>query len=651
MKKIKRRKTLKRLLFVALLLLTALFGWRGDRARAGEPVENPDSCYGVCAHLSGDSLAPEKLKLMSEIGIRWARADVSWGTVDQETGTYQFETFDRLFEEAERNGVCLLPILSQKSEKKPTSDYLKPWGDYIRATVERYKEKHRYWEVVNEPNLDMLHGPELPPREYAKLLKEAYRIIKGVDPELIVVHGGLAGTPCGYLSEEFSEVSDDFFDVMNVHCYRGGMRTRESIEWFEGDIRRVRELLDRNGAKDKPIWITETGWSALPEFGEMYNMLFKFGLRKIFGPDTVSTLGYLWDKQYGPSQIYQSKSLARMLPTDHAVELSLDDLAGITPEKCAAILLPPGEAIPSPRFDDLFEYVRQGGFLIQFGGIPFRHEVEQNAGGVWIEKAEEAPETFRKRFALAATSHTIDAQAPKIAINRVPKAIWPLMDSRLHAMIDGFGDTYQSTRFLSPKYFEEAESATIVLTAENGDFSAPTVAIVQPAGCRGGIFVGTINELETTNICTLENQAVYLPQNILIARTAGAAKVFWYEFQSTERNPVDKESFFGLTHADLSPKPAFAAYRTLISAIPDGSSPPKRRFIGDAVAVDWTLPDGRHGYAFWTPNGETTVSVRFDGKIESAFDYLGSEVTLDGTAAELSVSPKVLYVITSGEKK
>ena len=641
---------MKRVLFVMISFGAAFFSWGVDGARSGEPVENPDSAYGVCAHLSGDTLAPEKLKLMSEIGIRWARADVSWGTADKETGSYQFETFDQLFEEAERNGVCLLPILSQKDEKKPTSDYLQAWGNYIRATVERYGAKHRYWEVVNEPNLDMLHGPELPAREYAKLLKEAYRIIKEADPELIVVHGGLAGTPCGYLSEEFAEVSGDFFDVMNVHCYRGGMRTRESIEWFESDIHRVRELLDKNGGQEKPIWITETGWSALPEFGEMYNMLFKFGLEKIFGADAKPTLGYLWDKNYGPSQRYQSKSLARMLPTDSAVELSLDDLAGITPEKCAAILLPPGEAIPSPRFDDLWEYVRKGGFVIPFGGIPFRHEVERNAKGVWVEKAEEAPETFRKQFALAATCHAWDAAVPTIAINRVPETIWPLMDSRLQAMIDGFGDTYQSTRFLSPKYFGEAESATIVLTAERGDFSAPTAAIVQPAGCKGGIFVGTLNELETTNICTLENQAVYLPQDFLIARSAGAAKVFWYEFQSTERNPVDKESFFGLTHADLSPKPAFDAYRTLISAMPDGSSSPKRQFIGDAVVVDWQLPDGRHGYALWTPNGETTVPAQFDGTIESAFDYLGSKVPLDGTAAELVVSPKILYVITSGEK-
>lgn len=614
---------------------------------AQQPAANPRSAYGVCAHLSGDDMAPAKLRGMREIGIGWTRADMRWGTVDHDDGNYHFDEFDQLIERCEQSGVALLPVLSQQDSKKPTSDYLTAWENYVRATVTRYKDRIRYWEVINEPNLDMMWGPELPGGDYAKLMQAAYKTIKEVDPDLTVVHGGLAGTPCAYLNAEFDAVNGDFFDVMNIHCYRGGMRTTQAVTWYENDIRKIAELMKARGV-DKPLWITETGWSSLPNYGEMYNIIVSFGLTAAFGPDAAPVCGYLRDERYLPSLFYEKGSLARMFPKGTKTrEISLDELSDLTPEKCAALLLPPGEAFPSPYFDALVEYVRLGGVLFQLGGLPFRYEVEKNADGNFVAKTTEAAPSYREKFCLDTLSHDTDASVPAIAINRIPEAILPMLDAKVRALLDGFGETYQSTRFLSPRLFDAADQATVFLNAQEGDFTAPTAVMIRPKGFKGAIVASTVNELETTNVATEADQALYLPQNILIARTAGASKVFWYEYQSTETDPIDKESFFGLTHADLSPKPAYDAYRALIAACPDGSDNLSRRLIGDSVVVEWTLPDGNHGYALWSPAGEETIAVQFDGTIVTANDYLGRPVSLDANAKKLTLSPKILYVITS----
>lgn len=645
---------MKRIVFLALGLMIAASALLAQETKTREPLEEsvavaPDSSFGVCAHLTSDSLALNKLRLMREAGILWTRTDFRWGTVDADDGTWNFDELDALVDEAQKNSVALLPILSQRDDRKPTLDEanFERWKEYVRATVTRYKDRLRCWEIINEPNLDLFWGPELIGRDYGRLLEAAYKIIKEIDPNLTVVHGGLAGTPAEYFEDEFVGREGEFFDVMNVHCYRGGMRHIESVQWFENDLKRMADVLARHSMADKPLWITEAGWSSLPDFGEMYNAVIAYTLGVVFQNEApAAPFGYLCDERYAPSLFYQSGSLARMFPKENkTVQLSLDDLKGISPEKCSAILLPPGEAFPSFAFDDLVEYVRAGGVLFALGGIPFRYEVEQNVQGVWTQKTDEAPAKYRETFCLDYQTAATDSNVPAIAINRVAEAFLPSLTPNMRALFDGFGDTYQSTRFLSDRLFGRAESAIALMNGVSDDFSAPTAAIVRPKNFRGVIVASTIDEWETTNIATEEAQAIYIPQASLIARAAGIEKFFLYEFQSPETNPIDKESFFGLTHADLSAKPAFFAYRTLIEAMPPGSTEIQRRFADDNVVVRWRLKNGAAAWALWRPSGEANVPVKITGEIQRAFDYLGEPAAIDAACSTLTLSPKILYLV------
>ena len=140
-----------------------------------------------------------------------------------------------------------------------------PWARFVGAAVTRYMPggdagaNIRHWEIWNEP--DLCHFWSGSPREYARLLKVAYIVIKWIDPDAFVVFGGLAHFANGqwlYLmldelkADTLSASYEGFFDAAGSHHY--------SLAYVGYQYtNRVRKALDGRGWTDKPIWITESG--------------------------------------------------------------------------------------------------------------------------------------------------------------------------------------------------------------------------------------------------------------------------------------------------------------------------------------------------------------------------------------------------------
>ena len=640
---IRKKSVLGILLLTALLAACEILFSRS--AEAADPAGKTDGAYlGVCSHLGGDAESAAKLKKIAETPIRLVRSDFWWSRVQRKDGSWNFDGLDRLVDEAEKNGVEILPILSQSEWFQPTAEHLDDWREYVRRVVSRYQKRIRKWEVINEVNLDSLRGEGMSPEDYAAVLAAAYETIKKIDPELIVVHGGLAGTPPRWFEAELKAGAGKSFDVMNVHCYRGGMRTRESVEWFRNDLKKITGLMTRYGVGEKPLWITEMGWSSLPDFCEINRLILTTSLPILFPAADGRTFAYLYDEKYRPGLFYRPEALRRMFPPEAKVEkISLNDLVGVSPEKYAAILLPPGEAFPSDHFDDFVRYVQDGGVLLLLGGVPLRYGVEKQ-GEEFAASKTEADAKFRRAFGLAYQAKWLDPSVPKITRTKIPDALLANLPRPMLELLDGFADTYQCSRFLA-NLDDRLDSAVPLFFGSEGDFSAPVVEIIQPKGFRGRLLVSTINELETTNIATAENQAVYLPQTILTALASGVERTYWYELQSPEGSETDKEDHFGLTHRDLSPKPAYFALQTLLDARPDGSRPTAFSSEGDVILAGWKRPDGRNGFALWTPDGRRRVKLGVVGGVERAFDYLGKEVKPPVDSERVELTPNVLYLI------
>jgi len=139
-------------------------------------------------------------------------------------------------------------------------------------------------EIGNEPNYGYgFSGTQTEIAAlYAKVLTAAYRHIKQTWPSVTVVGisaGGASATAPAFVSAVLAELKAadqlDSFDVVSIHSYMGGSPPDQPIteDWGTWNasqkIDEVRQLMARYGI-DKPLWITESGYSISQAEGGRY---------------------------------------------------------------------------------------------------------------------------------------------------------------------------------------------------------------------------------------------------------------------------------------------------------------------------------------------------------------------------------------------
>jgi hypothetical protein len=122
----------------------------------------------------------------------------------------------------------------------------------------------RAWQIWNEPSIAKYFSQQPYVRPYARLLAASYTAVHRADPGATVVMAGLANfTTGGGVSLSWRELSKLYkagikghFDAVAVHPFSG--RPSNSVK-----ITRLnREVMNRNGDRRKPLWLTEITWSS-----------------------------------------------------------------------------------------------------------------------------------------------------------------------------------------------------------------------------------------------------------------------------------------------------------------------------------------------------------------------------------------------------
>jgi hypothetical protein len=257
--------------------------------------------YGVNSHLTwfdSDERGDRTVQLMDEAGVGIVRTVFDWPSIEPEPGVYGWDRFDRAVERLEKRGIAILGLLDSSApwatsapsldepnwQKWPSKD-LSAFGRYVYAVVERYDGDGvadapgspviRHWEIWNEPNLAFFWRPQPDVEQYVRLLRFSYQAIKLAHPSAVVVMGGIAGNGVSYppfalaqeernfLQQIYDHGGKDFFDVANIHLYP---YTHE-LEWpelmttLQDALDETRSVMATNGDGDKPIWVTEIGFS------------------------------------------------------------------------------------------------------------------------------------------------------------------------------------------------------------------------------------------------------------------------------------------------------------------------------------------------------------------------------------------------------
>ncbi len=599
--------------------------------------------WGVCAHLGGHEFADRdrELSLMQKAGIRWARADFTWGYFEPQKGHWQFDRYDQLLQSAERYGVNLLPILCYNVDWAfPAHEHLDDWCEYVRTVVGRYRDRIRYWEVWNEPNIGFWK-PKPDAEQYARLLVASYKAIKDVAPEAQVLFGGTSGVPLGYIKQVFDHGAFDAFDVLAVHPYR--YPAAPELRGIPEDLQAVSKLVDKYGG-GKPLWITEFGWpthiNPVVDDREFLRSLIRYAAALRFPDRQEIRAAVLFEEGLpGADRAFVEQLVERLKELDGwQVELvDLRTLGRLDPRTTQVLILPTGEHYPADYFDQIIQFVRDGGLLVHLGGVPFYY-ADRRKGNRWETPVagEVAREALHVGWKAWWTQQGVPREASRAQV--VPPA-----NTAIKLPVGG---KIKSYRWLTNTRLKPGDKFVPLLAAYNGKtlVGYPVVVYLYDSDLKGGL-LSVCLDLGRRGVSE-ERQALYLPRAFMVALGSGVQNVFWYEFRDGGPDPTYNEHRFGIVHLDMTPKPAYHAYAAMTRALGVG------RFLGTLDVGDGTFcyvfdtGKATKTAALWRAEGLATVRLRVAGTDVKSVDHLGHPIELRRTGAviEVSASESVTYI-------
>lgn len=251
---------------------------------------------GLNAHLmwSGVSAAEQdsQLEQIADAGAGIVRVDVGWSSLEQNAkGTYErwyLDQLDTLVDKADQHGVKLLitftdsPCWASSAPESLKQGCDGAWwdrgvnryppanpqdyADALAFLVGRYGDRVAGWEIWNEPNLKYFFTSDNAAADYARIVRAAYPAAKAADPDATVVAGSLSEAPVEFVEQLFQNGIGGNFDAFSIHPYSGDASPLDPLDGasvkssFARGIPAVRQVMLDHG-EDKPLWLTEFGWS------------------------------------------------------------------------------------------------------------------------------------------------------------------------------------------------------------------------------------------------------------------------------------------------------------------------------------------------------------------------------------------------------
>ncbi len=227
--------------------------------------------------------APAALDAMGQLGATWVRAFLRWDQVEP-SGPGRWDPaalagLEQYTALAQLKGIKVVAVVTGAPQwaNGSTDPYVPPrdpadFGRFLGSLAARERGKVAAWEIWNEPDEnDFWHGP-VGAQHYAPLLQAAHLAISEADPTTLVLAGASTGNDYPFLEGLYAAGAGDSFDGVAVHTDTACLVTPPNTYYREADgrvgrfsflgFREVHAVLERNGHGDRPIIMTELGWSA-----------------------------------------------------------------------------------------------------------------------------------------------------------------------------------------------------------------------------------------------------------------------------------------------------------------------------------------------------------------------------------------------------
>lgn len=278
----------------------------------------------------------EAASMADTIGVNWAREEFNWAALQpfSENDPIPWDKLDAAVNAYEDQNINILGMLAYTPSwarpdwgtsncsvdnlaHRPPAD-MQQWYNFVYEIALHYKGRIDYWEIWNEPNLDLcLDDPEGVPGDksyenYLQILQNAKGAIRTANPNAYIVAGAFAGAPWEYDHGAnkpswlafLAEHREDY-DIISIHPYQNDGHRGPFTQSLTDDIVETKKIIGNT-----PLWLTEIGWctpDGNDELFQAFNLPLAYAIALHRGADKVfwytfndvSTANDLCQRSYG----------------------------------------------------------------------------------------------------------------------------------------------------------------------------------------------------------------------------------------------------------------------------------------------------------------------------------------------------------------
>lgn len=283
---------------ITVWLLNALVP-ASPRALLGPPQTVETQHPLVCVHTRLVEEVDEwkiqrSLQLVREMGADTIVEFFPWAYVEHTKDEYDWSNIDRIIRHARNQGIHIIARMglvpswarSDTDDEFSTLNTLHErsyddFAEFVADFAARYAGVIDHIIIWNEPNLAFEWGyRQVDPEGYVRLLQAVYAPAHAANPNVVILAAPLAptleppGSPAGlndvlYLQAVYEAGGAEYFDALAMHTYGfteppDAPAGENALNFRRAEL--LREVMERYGDGDTPVFITETGWNDNPRW-------------------------------------------------------------------------------------------------------------------------------------------------------------------------------------------------------------------------------------------------------------------------------------------------------------------------------------------------------------------------------------------------
>lgn len=236
--------------------------------------------FGVNTHfamIDYNSYLDKSMSILKNSGVSMVRDNLpAWSTFETTKGEYVIPAiYQNIIDKLVENDIEILNVLaygntlytgSDGDVKIPvTSDEITAFKNYVEKYVLATKDKIKYFEIWNEPNVATFNAGSDDGKGYGNLVKEVYPVIKKSNPESYVLGYSSSGLN-NNINKTAATGANNYMDAASFHPYSEYTSEGWNQLWATGnhipEDRTTSYFSEfRTRSQKENIWVTEQGWS------------------------------------------------------------------------------------------------------------------------------------------------------------------------------------------------------------------------------------------------------------------------------------------------------------------------------------------------------------------------------------------------------